>query len=223
MTYKNIVPGRFISRPNRFIANVEVAGEVQAVHVKNTGRCRELLLPGAEVWLEKSDNPERKTAYDLISVRKGDQIVNMDSTAPNRVFAELTPRIFSGATVRPECTHGNSRFDFYIEQEGRRIFCEVKGVTLERDGAAVFPDAPTERGVKHVRELIACTAEGFEAYIVFIVKMKGVTRLIPNDETHPEFGQALRDARAAGVNILAYDCIVTEGTLTADSPLPVEL
>ena len=192
MKYENIVTGKFIERPNRFIALVEMEGKVEKCHVKNTGRCRELLLPGAAVYLEKSDNPNRKTAYDLIGVKKGELLINMDSQAPNKVVKEwLEEEIyFKDITLlKPEYRYGKSRIDFYLETaEGRRIFIEVKGVTLEEEGIARFPDAPTERGIKHIQELQQAVSEGYEAYILFVIQMKNVFQFEPNDRTHRAFG-----------------------------------
>lgn len=230
MTYKSIVPGTFLSRPNRFIARVDIDGIEQTVHVKNTGRCRELLLPGSTVWLCPSDNPARKTHYDLVAVDKVTdgftRTVNIDSQAPNAAAEEwlrnggLFPQ---DADIRREVTYGASRFDFRIDF-GRRIsYLEVKGVTLEHDGVALFPDAPTDRGVKHIRELIECSCAGLGAYILFVIQMKGVHLLKPNYDTHAAFGNALKDAAAAGVNILAMDCIVTPDTMIIDRSVPVDL
>jgi len=231
-----IVKGNFIERPNRFIAKVLVNGTVETVHVKNTGRCRELLIPNATVYLEHWDTDTRKTKYDLIAVEKGDRFINMDSQAPNKVAGEYLSTLFPDLTLlKPEVKHGNSRFDFYMERpitsvgadsirpQTEKWFIEVKGVTLEEDGIVRFPDAPTERGVKHIEELISCLDEGYRAMILFIVKMKGVTRLEPNDRTHPQFGEALRRAAAAGVEIRAVDCIVTPDGVVADMPLMVKL
>lgn len=230
MKYKKIVAGRFTNRPNRFIARVEVDGAVETVHVKNTGRCRELLIPGCTVYLAAAQNPERKTKYDLIAVEKrterGVILINMDSQVPNDVAAEWIPRsgLFSDeAVIRREVKWGDSRFDFYIEDGDRRAFLEVKGVTLESDGIASFPDAPTVRGVKHIRELISAVGEGYEAYVLFVVQMKGVSCVRPNDTTHPEFGEALRVAKSAGVHVLAVDCAVTNDSIAADEAVGVEL
>ncbi len=230
MKYKNVVAGRFISRPNRFIAYVEVDGEIHTVHVKNTGRCRELLVPDARVYLEVSDNPARKTKYDLIAVEKerseGAMLVNMDSQIPNAAAGEWLKKsgLFSeNAVIMREKTFGNSRFDFYIEDGARRAFLEVKGVTLEYDGVAMFPDAPTERGVKHINELVSCTGTGNEAYILFVIQMKGIKCFRPHDEMHPEFGRALRNAARNGVKILARDCIVTPDSMTVDGEIEVIL
>ena len=219
-----IIKGGFIERPNRFIAKVLVNGVVETVHVKNTGRCRELLVPNATVYLEHWDTDTRKTKYDLIAVEKGDRLINMDSQAPNKVAAEYLHTLFPDLTLlKAEVKHGNSRFDFYMERPNEKWFIEVKGVTLEEDGIVRFPDAPTERGVKHIEELIACLDEGYRAMILFIVKMKGVTHLEPNDRTHPAFGDALRRAEKAGVEIRAVDCIVTANSVTADLPVDVKL
>ncbi|HIZ07141.1 MAG TPA: DNA/RNA nuclease SfsA [Candidatus Eubacterium avistercoris] len=226
MKYHNIIEGTFISRPNRFIANVEAAGQVQVCHVKNTGRCRELLVPGCRVYLETADNPNRKTKYDLIAVKKGNLLINMDSQAPNKAAGEwLEKRILYPdlKILKPEVKYDNSRFDFYIEAGERKIFLEVKGVTLEEGGIARFPDAPTERGVKHIRELMACMKEGYEPVILFVVQMKGIRRFMPNDETHKAFGDTLREAREKGVRILAYDCLVTEDSMEIRDPVPVVL
>ena len=226
MKYNNIVEGRFIERPNRFIAKVEIGGVTETVHVKNTGRCRELLVKGTTVYLEKSNNPER-TGYDLIAVLKnGKTLINMDSQIPNAVTEEWLRKgnLFSkDAVIRREVTHNKSRFDFYIEEGGRKIFLEVKGCTLETDGIARFPDAPTERGVKHINELIDCVNEGFEAYILFVIQMKGIKHFEPNDKTHSAFGDALRNAESKGVNILAYDCNVTKDTIEIDKEIKVLL
>ncbi|MBQ6824919.1 MAG: DNA/RNA nuclease SfsA [Clostridia bacterium] len=226
MKYKKTVTGRFINRPNRFIAIVEINGKEETVHVKNTGRCKELLIPGATVRLEISNNPNRKTKYDLVGVfkqreGKADLPVNMDSQAANAIAEEWLKK-HTDATVRREVTYRNSRFDFYIEGN-KKAFLEVKGVTLERDGVALFPDAPTERGIKHIKELIACLQEGYEAYILFVIQMKEVHLFKPNDETHKAFGDALREAAAAGVGIYAVDCIVDGDTVTADAFIPIEL
>ena len=227
MKYNNIVEGRFIERPNRFIAKVEIGGVTETVHVKNTGRCRELLVKGTTVYLEKSNNPERKTGYDLIAVLKnGKTLINMDSQIPNAVTEEWLRKgnLFSkDAVIRREVTHNKSRFDFYIEEGGRKIFLEVKGCTLETDGIARFPDAPTERGVKHINELIDCVNEGFEAYILFVIQTKGIKHFEPNDKTHSAFGDALRNAESKGVNILAYDCNVTKDTIEIDKEIKVLL
>lgn len=212
MIYNSILPARFLTRPNRFIATIELEGKEEICHVKNTGRCRELLLPGADIFVQRCDNPARKTKYDLISVYKGDRLINMDSQAPNpvcREWLEQCGRFGDITLIKPECRYRDSRFDFYLESDGIGRFIEVKGVTLERDGAVFFPDAPTLRGVKHLKELATCIGEGYRAAVVFIVQMSGVSFLSPNDETHPEFGNALRAAANAGVEIIALDCKVT--------------
>lgn len=208
MKYKNVVQARFISRPNRFIANVEIGGVIETVHVKNTGRCGELLLPGAEVYLEYADNAERKTKYDLIAVRKCDGVLfNIDSQAPNHVAREwLEKRAYT--KIIPEYRYGGSRIDFYMERGNERCLLEVKGCTLEVNGIGYFPDAPTERGVKHLRELIRATQEGYHACIAFVIQMDGVTEVRPNVATHPEFASAWSDAEAAGVEFLMLRCHV---------------
>ena len=229
MKYREIQKGRFLRRPNRFIAIIEVNGTEETVHVKNTGRCRELLLPDATVYLSVSDNPARKTRYDLIAVEKKKAdgsflLINMDSQIPNDVAEEWLRRsdLFSkNAIIRREVTYGNSRFDFYIEDGNRKAFLEVKGCTLESDGIALFPDAPTERGVKHLRELAACTLNGFEAYVLFVIQMKGVTSFSPNDSMHRAFGDALREAEKNGVKVLAMDCKVLPDRISVDMPIPI--
>ncbi len=226
MQYKNIYPASFLSRPNRFIAIANVNGEETVCHVKNTGRCRELLTPHARILLEKSENPLRKTAFDVVSVYKGDRLINMDSQAPNRLFYEWVQKehLFKNITLlRPETTYHSSRFDFYIETEKEKNFVEVKGVTLEKDNIALFPDAPTERGIKHINELITAMNEGYKAYIVFVIQMQGVKYFSPNDETHPAFGEALRKAAKAGVNIMALDCCVNPKEVCIHQPIPVIL
>ena len=226
MKYKNIIEGTFISRPNRFIAKVEIDNKEQTVHVKNTGRCRELLIPGAKVFLEESDNPNRKTKYDLITVSKNGRLINMDSQAPNAVFKEYLENGFlfeNTSLIKPEYKFGNSRVDFYVECENRKILIEVKGVTLEKDNVVLFPDAPTLRGVKHIYELISAVKQGYEAYIVFIIQMSDVKYFTPNVNTHPEFAQGLFDAEKSGVKILAFDCNVTESTLDVKSTVEVRL
>ena len=226
MRYQNIVLGRFVDRPNRFIAHVEIDGQVQTVHVKNTGRCRELLVPGVTVYLQHSDDPNRKTAWDLIGVEKGERLINMDAQAPNKVFGEWaqTGNFLPDLTLlKPETTYGDSRFDFYAEAGDKRHFIEVKGVTLEEDGVVRFPDAPTERGVKHIEELIKATRDGYESWVCFVIQMSDVKHFAPNDTTHPQFGDALRRAAKAGVHILALDCAVTAETLAIKGEVPVRL
>ena len=225
MQYSNMVPGIFLARPNRFIAHVQIHGQTEIVHVKNTGRCRELLPVGAEVWCQRSDNPSRKTKYDLITVRKGSRLINMDSQAPNIAAKEW---LLSGGfgpveDLRAETTHGDSRFDFSFTLDGKPCFLEVKGVTLENDGVCAFPDAPTERGAKHLRGLQACVEEGCGGYVLFVIQMSDVKYLHPNDATDPNFGRALREAAAAGVQVLAVDCIVTEDSMTIGQFVPVQL
>ena len=226
MRYENVIPGRFISRPNRFIAHVEAEGREVVCHVKNTGRCREMLTEGATVYLQKCPSPTRKTGFDLIAADKDGLLINMDSQAPNRAFREWAEAggFWPDLTLlRPEAVFGGSRFDFYLEAGPRRAFVEVKGVTLEREGVVLFPDAPTERGLKHVRELTECLKQGFEAYLVFIVQMQGAEYFTPNDETDPAFASALKLAAEAGVQVLARDCRVTPDSMTVDKPLPVVL
>ena len=227
MRYQRIVKGRFLQRPNRFIAHVALGDEMVVCHVKNTGRCRELLTPGAAVYLEEADKPGRKTKYDLVAVEKGRLLINMDAQAPNQVFREWAEagRFVPGLTLlRPETRYGNSRFDFYWEAAGgRRGFVEVKGVTLEEDGLALFPDAPTARGVKHLEELMACKAAGYEAAVCFLIQMAGCTAFSPNDRTHPAFSDALRRAAAADVAVLALGCTVTPDSLTAGISVPLKL
>ena len=225
MHYANMIPGTFLVRPNRFIAHVEMDGQVEIVHVKNTGRCRELLPAGAEVWCQKSDNPSRKTKYDLITVRKGGRLINMDSQAPNIAVKEwlLSDGLGAVENVRPETKHGDSRFDFSFTLNGKQCFLEVKGVTLENDGICAFPDAPTERGVKHLRGLQKCVEEGFCGYVLFVIQMSDVMYLHPNDVTDPGFGKALREAAAAGVQVLAVDCAVTEDSMIIRNFVPVVL
>lgn len=226
MQYQTVKEGRFLSRPNRFVAHVRVDGAEEVVHVKNTGRCRELLVPDATVYLADSGNPNRKTRYDLIAVRKGSLLVNMDSQATNKVFGEWAAagQFRPGLTLlRPETVWGNSRFDFYWEAGARKGFAEVKGVTLEENGHARFPDAPTLRGVKHLEELVRCRAEEYEATVCFVLQMSGMVDFAPNDVTHPAFGEALRRAAAAGVEVLAMECAVTPDSLAITKPVPVRL
>ncbi|MDR0468399.1 MAG: DNA/RNA nuclease SfsA [Peptococcaceae bacterium] len=224
MIYNDIRVGRFIARPNRFIAYVEADDETEICHVKNTGRCKELLLPGAKVLIDKATNPSRSTKYDLVAVYKGDLLINMDSQAPNKAFREYLDmgRHIGGVTlIRPEARYGGSRFDFYVEAGDRRIFIEVKGVTLEEDGVAMFPDAPTSRGVRHLNELAACLKEGYEAQAVFVIQMSGARYFTPNDRTHPAFGEALSAAIAAGVEVFAVECSVTERSMDISHTVPV--
>lgn len=227
MQYSSVTPATFLSRPNRFVARVLLDGEPQTVHVKNTGRCRELLVPGTTVYLAAGDNPARKTKYDLVAVEKGPLLVNMDSQATNKVFAEWarTGAFHPELTLlRPETVWGNSRFDFYWEAaDGRKGFVEVKGVTLEEGGHARFPDAPTLRGVKHLEELARCRSEDYEAAVCFVLQMAGMVDFAPNDVTHPAFGEALRRAAEHGVEVLAMECDVTPDSLTLARPVPVKL
>ncbi len=211
MKYERVVKGKFIERPNRFIAYIEINGNVEVCHVKNTGRCKELLIPGAEVYVQKSNNPARKTKFDLITVKKSDKYINIDSQAPNKIFCEWARN--SGffkdiKLLKPECKYKSSRFDCYIEYENKKAFVEVKGVTLEDSGILLFPDAPTERGVKHINELCDCVKDGYEAYVFFIVQMKEALYFTPNRETHPEFADALLKAKKTGVNIICLNCDV---------------
>lgn len=225
MVYQEVVPGTFICRPNRFIAHVEVDGQTVVAHVKNTGRCKELLVPGAAVYLQRAENPARKTLYDLIAVEKGPLLINMDAQAPNKVFADWAQNGgLPGLTLlRPETVWGSSRFDFYWESDTQRGFVEVKGVTLEKDGGAYFPDAPTLRGVKHLKELTAARQQGYQTAVCFVLQMTGIRFFSPNDETHPEFGAALRHAAQAGVDIWAYDCRVAPNSLELGLPVEVRL
>ena len=226
MRYENMVPGVFLARPNRFIAHVEIDGKEEICHVKNTGRCRELLPKGAQVFCQRAANPNRKTKFDLITVKKGDRLINMDSVAPNKVFGEYLAAGglgFVPELIRPEYTHGDSRFDYYFEHEGKAAFCEVKGVTLEEDGVVRFPDAPTERGLKHLRGLMACVREGYEAWVVFIIQMENVRYFEPNYKAHREFGLLLKEAQDKGVKLLALDCKVTPDTLTAGEPVEIKI
>lgn len=226
MLYSNIQQGYFLSRPNRFIAHVEINGVTEICHVKNTGRCRELLTERAVVYVQQHDDSKRKTKYSLIAVRKGNLLINMDSQAPNKAVAEwLTEKQPFGEirVMKPECRHGNSRFDFYLETEKRKIFIEVKGVTLENDGIAMFPDAPTARGVKHLQELTDCLQQGYEAAAIFVIQFTGAKLFKPNYATHPEFAQALRSAQAAGVQVVALECTVTPESMYIGKSVPLQL
>ena len=226
MRYQNITKGIFLARPNRFIAHVLVDGETVVCHVKNTGRCAELLRPGVPVYLEKAQNPARKTAFDLIAVEKGDLLINMDAQAPNRVFAEwaaegkFLPEV---QVIQPEYRYGDSRLDFVLTTPQGLHLVEVKGVTLEEHGHARCPDAPTERGVRHLHELMRAAALGHRATAFFVIQMEDVTDFAPNDDTHPAFGAALRQAAAAGVQVAAYSCRVTPDSMTIHRPVPVIL
>lgn len=223
MKYNNVVEGVFLSRQNRFVAHVLVNGKKEVCHVKNTGRLREILREGTLVYLEKCDNPQRKTAYDLVSAEKDGEIINIDSQAPNKVAGEYLKKIFPGCRIKAESKYGSSRFDFYIEGNGRRAFAEVKGVTLFRDGKALFPDAPTERGVKHVRELTECISEGYDAYILFVIQSGKDVVFSPNDETHSQFGESLRTAQSEGVHIIAVNCDVAADSMTVRGEIPTEI
>ena len=225
MRYANMVPGIFRNRPNRFIAHVEIDGKEQVVHVKNTGRCRELLVPGAMVWCQRSDNPARKTQYDLITVRKGQRLINMDSQAPNTAAREWLESGGLGEidNLRQETVYRDSRFDFSFTREGRTCFLEVKGVTLEENGVCAFPDAPTQRGAKHLRGLAEAARQGYGAYVLFVIQMADVKYLHPNDRTDPDFGEALREAAAQGVKVLAVTCQISENEMMISGSVPVHL
>ena len=224
MRYQRMEKAAFLARPNRFIAHVLLDGEEVVCHVKNTGRCRELLTPGAEVWLERGTNPQRKTLYDLIAVRKGERLINMDAQAPNRVFAEWASQLEPEMTaLRAEYTYGQSRLDFCLETPQGLHLVEVKGVTLEERGHTRFPDAPTERGIKHLQELIRAVENGHKASVVFVIQMEDVLDFAPNDATHPAFGAALRQAAAAGVQVVAVNCRVAPDSLEILHRIPVIL
>lgn len=224
MKYNNIVKGEFVDRPNRFIANVLVNDKTEVCHVKNTGRCKELLVKDATVYLQKADNPNRKTQYDLIAVQKGDRLINMDSQIVNSVAIEYLPKMFDDITfLKPECKFGNSRFDIYLETKTDKIFIEVKGVTLENDGVVRFPDAPTERGVKHLNELKKAVTEGYKAYVLFVVQMDNVIYFEPNRITHPEFADTLKNAKNNGVNVIAFQCDVTPESITIKNQIPIKI
>lgn len=225
MIYENeVVKGRFIDRPNRFIANVDINGKTELCHVKNTGRCKELFIKEAIVYLEKSDSPNRKTAYDLIAVEKGNRLINIDSQVVNYAVIEHLPNMFDGIKkIKPEYKYGNSRFDIYLETDSEKVFIEVKGVTLEEDGTALFPDAPTERGIKHLNELQKAVTEGYRAFAVFVIQMPGVECFMPNKKTHPQFADALKKAAENGVNIIAYDCNVTPNSISINKTISILL
>ena len=225
MEYGKMVSGTFLARPNRFIAHIMIDGNTEVCHVKNTGRCRELLPAGAKVWCLDAQSPTRKTRYDLIAVEKGNRLINMDSQAPNTAAKEwlLSGGLGEIKDLRPEHTHGESRFDFSFTKDGKPCFLEVKGVTLETDGICAFPDAPTARGVKHLKELKRLCADGYGAYVLFVIQMSNVQYLHPNDATDPAFGAALREAAAAGVKILAVDCTVTPDSMALGNPVEVRL
>jgi sugar fermentation stimulation protein A len=226
MIYENIKKAKFINRPNRFIANIEIDGEHEVCHVKNTGRCKELLTEGVDIYVQEFNNSSRKTKYDLISVYKEDRLINIDSQAPNKVFYEylINGFLFQNIKlIKPERKYKTSRFDFYIETDEKKIFVEVKGVTLEEDGVVMFPDAPTERGLKHLNELADCIEEGYDAYVCFVIQMKDVLYFTPNYITHKEFGETLKDVKKKGVNIIALDCDVTKDRLSLRSMVDVKL
>lgn len=225
MRYANIVEGKFINRPNRFVAHIEIRGREEVCHVKNTGRCRELLPAGAKVWCEESDNAARKTRFDLIAVQKGDRLINMDSQAPNAAAGQWLKNGGLGEIedIRAESRYGGSRFDFSFTKDGKPCFLEVKGVTLENDGICAFPDAPTTRGAKHLRELTALARQGYGAYVLFVIQMSKVSYLHPNDATDPDFAAALREAAKAGVEVLAMDCKVTPDSMTLQDPVEIKL
>ena len=225
MRYGKMVEGVFLARPNRFIAHIEIDGKLEICHVKNTGRCRELLPPGAKVWCEESQNPNRKTKFDLITVQKGDRLINMDSQAPNIAAGEWLKNGGLGdiENLKAEATHGDSRFDFSFTKDGKACFLEVKGVTLENEGICAFPDAPTQRGAKHLRGLSQLAKDGYGAYVLFVIQMTDVKYLHPNDATDPGFGAALRQAAADGVEVLAVDCQITPDSMEISDQVPVRL
>ena len=225
MHYTNMVPGRFLARPNRFIAHVEIGGNEEICHVKNTGRCKELLIPGARVWCQQFDSITRKTKYDLIAVQKGDRLINMDSQAPNAAAKQwlLEGGLGQIENLRAEVLHGDSRFDFAFTLDGKPCFLEVKGVTLEKDGVCAFPDAPTQRGVKHLNGLTQAVSEGYGGYVLFVIQMSDVKYLHPNDATDPAFGAALRQATAGGVQVLAMDCHITPDSMVIRNPVNIQL
>ena len=226
MKYQNVCNGVFVSRLNRFIAEVEIGGRSEYVHVKNTGRCRELLTPGATVYMQEATNPHRSTRYDLIVTEKGQRLINMDATAPNIAFYEYLQRglhIGDVTSIKPEAKYGSSRFDFYVEARNRRIFIEVKGVTLEEDGVVMFPDAPTERGVKHLNELAQCIRDGYEAQVIFVEQMSDVLYFKPNIRMHQAFGDALVSSINAGVKVAAFDCNVAPDSMTIGKAVEVRL
>ena len=225
MQYHTVIAGRFMSRPNRFIAHVELDGTEQVVHVKNTGRCRELLVPGTVVFCEVAQNPQRKTKYDLIAVQKGDRLINMDSQAPNIAAGEWLAAGGLGPIeqLKAETFHGDSRFDFSFQKDGKTCFLEVKGVTLEEDGICAFPDAPTLRGAKHLKGLTQAVRDGYGAYVLFVIQMERVVHIHPNERTDPQFAAALRQAAEAGVQVLAMDCRVTPDAMVIGESVPVVL
>lgn len=224
MKYNNVLKGKFVDRPNRFVANVIIDDKTEVCHVKNTGRCRELLVKGNTVYLQESDNPDRKTKYDLIAVQKGDRLINMDSQIVNYVALEYIPNLFDNIKkIKPEYKYGNSRIDIYLETEYDKIFIEVKGVTLENNGVVRFPDAPTERGVKHLKELQKAVTEGYRAYVLFVVQMSDVKYFEPNIKTHPEFAKELKKAKDNGVIPLAFECVITPDSIEIKKPVSIKL
>lgn len=224
MKYSIIIKGTFVDRPNRFIANCEINGKSQLCHVKNTGRCKELFVEGTMVYLQKANNPNRKTLYDLIAVRKGNRLINIDSQIVNGAALEYMPVLFDNIKlIKPERVYGNSRFDIYLETETDKIFVEIKGVTLEKDGTALFPDAPTERGVKHLKELQKAVLDGYKAYVLFVIQMDNISHFEPNKETHPEFAEELKNAQKNGVTVLAYNCTVTPDEIKIHNKVNVVL
>jgi len=231
MKYNNMIKAKFIERPNRFVAYCDINGEVEKIHVKNTGKCKELLVPGYEVYWEKSNNPARATKYSLIAVKKGDRLINMDSQVTNKMVYEaledkslILPGFDEEITlIKPEKTYGNSRFDVYVEGNTKKAFIEVKGCTLEIDGVVKFPDAKTERGVKHVKELIKAKEEGYLAYIILVIQMEDVLYFTPNVDMHKEFGDALKEAYEKGVKVLAYDSKVEIDNIILNNPVKVML
>lgn len=226
MKYSNIHKAVFKSRPNRFIANCILNGAEVIAHVKNTGRCKELLIPECTVYLEKSNNPSRKTEYDLVAVTKGEELFNIDSSAPNKIFGEWLEKgaLFTNTTlIKPESAYKKSRFDFYVEHGDKKAFIEVKGVTLEENGVLLFPDAPTQRGVKHIYELCDALQDGYESYIAFIIQTEKAKYFTPNRKTHPEFADALEYAKSKGVKILCLSCNVTPDTIEAKDYVPIKL
>lgn len=225
MNYAKVVPGIFLSRPNRFIAHIEIEGKEEICHVKNTGRCRELLPAGAKVWCLDAASAHRKTRYDLIAVQKGSRLINMDSQAPNAAVRQwlLSGGLGSISDLRPETVYEGSRLDFSFTKNGKPCFLEVKGVTLEQNGICAFPDAPTQRGVRHLQELTKAAQQGYGAYVLFVIQMQDVLYLHPNDATDPAFGAALREAAQNGVSILAMDCLVTPDSMVIHAPVDVLL
>lgn len=231
MKYNNIIKAEFIERPNRFIAYCNICGNIEKVHVKNTGRCRELLIPNCTVYLEESNNPNRKTKYSLIAVQKGDRLINMDSQVPNKVIYEalvnksiILPNLNEEIKlIKTEKTYGNSRFDIYLETENQKVFIEIKGATLEEENIVMFPDAKTERGVKHINELIKASEEGYKCYVIFVVQMENILYFTPNKKMHLELAEALNIANAKGVDVLAYDCIVNPDSIIIKDDVKVIL